>query len=76
MEYGLTKGREDGSAPHEFPENARDKDEASHFGAESVLEGVQHGDVLAFTELLGEKDAAKEETQCVSKWGLTPNESF
>ena len=72
----LTESREDGCAPHQFSEDARDENEATHFGAKFVLEGVQHGDVFAFAEFLCKEDTTEEETERVSEGGLAPNQSF
>ena len=72
----LTKGRENGGAPHQFAENTWNENEAAHLRAEFVLEWVQHRDVLALAELLGEKDTAEEETEGVSEGSLAPDESL
>ena len=72
----LTEGREDRSAPHEFTKDTGDENETSHLGSKFVLEGVQHGDVLPFTELLREENASKEETHRVTEGGLTPDKTL
>ena len=72
---GGTEGGQNGRRPEGLPQEGWYVQNGSHHVAILVLKGIQHGDVLSFSHLAREEEAAHRQTDGVAPGGLGPHES-